>query len=836
MAAQVTSDIRQGMSKGRGRSQSRKARSSGAERSLAKTGSVALLSLTVVCAPLLVGGVLGWTIAVIALAASVAAGLALVAAYRELSVRPPLLVWFLGAGFVATVVHVINLPLNVVAKLSPPSLDLHSAAAGLSGTVADACPLSLDVGGTQTELVRWSALACCGIAAWCVCERLEAQRAVLRAIALAGGAAALASLVHGVLDAKAVFGLYVPKYSDASLGPLLNGNHLAGLMVLTAPLALGLAFSRHSGRARDGWLTLVGLEATVAFGTGSLGGIACLVLAIFAFFALSRRFRPLRSRIRWGAIGPTPIVVWLAGGAAAILRWQAPQPGSLEQKVDALRAGVAVLREAPQLGFGRGAYSTAFHTVSPARGRVEYAENLAIQWLTDWGLLIGGLLLALLAVCLYRGLRSSRNPAMLGAAVGASAITLQNLVDYSIELAGVGCVWAAALGAIATRRGAREANRAQAMAPIGVVAACALAVAFLGRQAHALDRETMAARLENIRSKHAFERAAAESLRAHPGDPHLILLIATGKVTLDHPDALRFVNRTMQLAPDWTGPHLLAAHWLRARGRLSQAAVEISEAARLDPTSALPIACEWLQQRPDGEEALAMAPLDHGRLKFLELLPRCRGLPGDLVAQIDNAILEIRPSHPQAVARRARAARAEGRLQEAEHLLRNSLAENPQQEELVSDLAHTLGESARVDEALSLVDKVLAVRPESTVLHRAKARLHALQGNADAMREAVAELRSWTPAKASLHAEVLAFEAQLELQLGNSTAALRCLEDAAKLTPNPVYLLRIARLAEKLDMPRRAQRAYDEILTITSDNPKFRAVHQAAQDRLHRAP
>src|SRR5690606_27079718 len=102
---------------------------------------------------------------------------------------------------------------------------------------------------------------------------------VLAGVAAICGATALVAGLHEVLGAAALYGVYEPvQATPAVLGPLLNGNHLGGLMAAGAVLGLALAsYPSQRGWIRAAWAAVTAGCAAVALATLSRG--AALALA-----------------------------------------------------------------------------------------------------------------------------------------------------------------------------------------------------------------------------------------------------------------------------------------------------------------------------------------------------------------------------------------------------------------------------------------------------------------------------------------------------------------------------------------------------------------------------
>ena len=65
--------------------------------------------------------------------------------------------------------------------------------------------------------------------------------------------------------------------------------------------------------------------------------------------------------------------------------------------------------------------------------RAEYAESLPIQWIVDWGVVVGGAILVALAGAWLSAARNARGPARIGAVAAIASITVHDLMDFALE-------------------------------------------------------------------------------------------------------------------------------------------------------------------------------------------------------------------------------------------------------------------------------------------------------------------------------------------------------------------------------------------------------------------
>jgi len=159
----------------------------------------------------------------------------------------------------------------------------------------------------------------------------------------------------------------------------------------------------------------------------------------------------------------------------------------------------------------------------------------------------------------------------------------------------------------------------------------------------------------------------------------------------------------MELAPNWPAPHLEAANALIEMRRPKQAALEVAEAFRRDPThsSVLPL-CSLLRQT-ENVSLIPASPYEKElRLSFLESLIQCRGLGPVASEALEVTILELDPGNELvAVHRIRRLLRAHDKVRALS--LARAFHERHPNEQATTLLAEALRASDRIAEGLALL-------------------------------------------------------------------------------------------------------------------------------------
>jgi len=328
-----------------------------------------------------------------------------------------------------------------------------------------------------------------------------------------------------------------------------------------------------------------------------------------------------------------------------------------------------------------------------------------------------------------------------------------------------------------------------------------------------------------------FEATLRRGLALHPGEPAFALLAGTYAGSKGRGDALRWVSVAMEEAPGWGAPHAVAARWLLKQGRIDQALLEIHEAEQRHPGSAQKMLCEVLASFPLMEHVERGAPSTELRVPYLDRATICSGLPAELRAEIDAAILQSDPTRASAVLRHARRLASQNRAEDAKALIQRALEHDLDNASLwvaVIRLHLTTGDVA---DARSALEQARSRALDSRSLTEAQARIEAALGQTDQMRTTLTRLRGQSQGKARLVAASFIVEGELEASLGNIDEALAAYAAADVASSDTPALQYAAKLAVKSGRPTQALRIYRTLCIRRPDGPAC-----AQEARLSKEP
>ncbi len=587
--------------------------------------SLAIGGVALLASVLVIGGALRWTQAIVAVLVAIALA-AQLGSRRRLDDTSPIVV-LLAVAIAITLVQLIPLPAALLDALNPHGAELRGDGAALVGA-APWQTISLDPAGTLRALAFFVILLGVALLGLRVASSARGRYLVIGGVAVTCGLAAAVTGFHTLLNAEQLYGIYAPQHATPPiLGPLLNPNHLGGLMALGAVLAIGLMFyQRQASQLRVLWVVIaVGCSAT-ALASQSRGATLALGLGVATTIALLVAARlgagsDDPSRPRRALISDVPITIVIAFGLAVAVYTSAGRVADqlentslveLDQplsKYAAWKSSIALVEDAPWVGIGRGALEPAFTRVHPSSAYVTFShlENEYIQAVVEWGI-PGAIALGLaLAWCIVSAVKRWRDGALAAAAIGGcAAIVFQSSVDFGIELLGLAVpvtLVATTLLGVPLRetrsRAIRGARGALVLALIGAAVVLALPITRSVQEDHdwlIANRDADTDRIGQVIERHPLDylgygEAAAFMLRT--GDPR----------------AAKLLNHALRLHPTHPGLHRLAAQMLIASGRRSQGAVEYALAMR---GTAAPkhLLLEIVAQLPDVELAAAAIPSD----------------------------------------------------------------------------------------------------------------------------------------------------------------------------------------------------------------------------------
>lgn len=546
--------------------------------------------------------------------------------------------WVLFGLAAWSAVQAIPLPFGLLQVLSPHNAGVWAGALRPLGELAPSlAPLSLDPGASLLEASKWFSYGCV-FAAASLAGRGGAPGWGARVAFGCALVVAVLTLLHGLAGATRVYGFYQPSFHAVRwrVGPLLNSNNLAGYLNFGMFAGLGLLLGDRDGRLRPVLGVAIVLLLASSVLAGSRGGAVSfgVGLVAFAIGAVRSTRRTHGSRAARAVLAL--LTTLLVGGAGAVLLRGTDDVGSelLDRNVDKLALvdwAQPMLRNAGALGIGRGAFDSVFPAYDSARTAVRFshAENLVVEWASEWGVpvtLVAGL--ALIWCFRRAAFGTAHSFTGLGVFIAVCAMGLQNLMDLGLEVPGVCLLVATATGAATGERlGALserpKRSRARGLALAGV-ALCVLGLAFQRGRTPAYDE-----RLDLAQEYRGALRAGLEqgeidrlvisirgAMERHPADPYfpqLGALVAqrAGK------NPMPWINRALERDMNSGRLHYLTARFLAERGAYAQARGALRRTVENEVELAEKVGERAVSWSTDVEQVIAVAPRSRAGARVL---------------------------------------------------------------------------------------------------------------------------------------------------------------------------------------------------------------------------
>ncbi|KAB2911478.1 MAG: hypothetical protein F9K40_00740 [Kofleriaceae bacterium] len=747
--------------------------------------ALGLVASVLVVAPFALGGAPRWAICLTGvLSAGCAASF--VTSRREMTRLSPLLA-LISLAATLTLVQVLPMPAALVELLSPGKYELVvENARSLGHSPPGWIAISLDPPATILELAKLCGYLAFAYAALRLAASTPRRVWLMSVVAAVGTAMAATAVIHVLLGAESVFGLYRPREAlvRPTLAPLLNHNHLSAFMALTTPIALSLAITTSHHR-RLAWSGAAALCAGVGLLAESRGGAIALALALATLGALvlvQRRGGPQAAKLKRsdavaiGVVAMSCLVllgVVTAGGVARDL--SGTRLGELSEagsRFQVWRESSALLDEYRLTGIGRGAFAVASPRIHDSSAiAYPHMENEYLQAVVDWGF-PGAAALALVLIWLVTvGARNARTgPLEAGAFAGLVALAFENLNDFSLWMPGIAYAAIAAAVVLAWVPIVELPVRSRVFVPVRValltplVVAIAIAGSPVGVQVNA-DTSRLTKLLGTHPDARTAEAHAAETWRRHPSSYAAAGLMARTLFAAKDRRAISVANRALVLHPTSGELHRLVAQMLLASQQRDQARTEYALALkyRFRPE----LLDEVIAAYPADEDLVRALPVDAKLVNELAARLANRGRVAAAQGYMENYLV----FHPQDTRVLLFAANLALNIGDAERAVvsaeRAHLAD-PSSEATVA-FARALTLAKRPEEALALIQRTMERGHLSADAQRdllvTMAEIQGQQGATDAARHSLQQALSLAAGKqaAVIHRRL----AELEERSGN---------------------------------------------------------------------
>lgn len=575
----------------------------------------ALMALVVLGSALAIGTVHVQTLVVVAPLAFAAAGLGVLHDLKRrgaTAIALPAIIATILA--LLTLLQAIPMPISWLAKIAPANADIWARSLLPFGEAAPKfASISLDPGASVVEALKWSSYAAMFTAAATVSARYGATVGIATMF-VSAISVATATMAHGLLGLKDVYGLYKPSVElpPWHVGPLINTNTLAGYLNLGILSGMALILTRSRDMPR--WIIAAGIAFLIGVSvtSASRGGLitllfGILILAFLLRFKTSRNSEnsedepsESRSSARWLLAGTLIAGALLAALGGTRDTWAELYDKNLN-KIEMILWAKPLLQNHFFFGIGRGSFESVFpaHRTTPGHVVYSYIENFPAQWMVEWGIPIGVLALLAFAWALRPSRLGARHSGLSAAAfTGILVVLLQNLVDLSLEIPAVcyglmlmiGSLWGDNLRSrvgveYAKKRSLRIGDSSPTIiAGSGIVlAAFAFYVGFpdVGSERDRIRKAFEEKDLVNPAVRSELRAMLHKAMMRHPGEPYFPLVGAVIATRSKTESAIPWLQRSLERSPINPRAHLLLAEVLGARS-LRQTLLELRYAIEQD--------------------------------------------------------------------------------------------------------------------------------------------------------------------------------------------------------------------------------------------------------------
>ena len=542
-----------------------------------------------------------------------------------------LLVGLAVALTVYTALQAVPLPRGAVAALSPYAAEVWERSLRPLGLPGPAwITLSLDPVATRIEVLRGATYLACLLAALPIARSREGtaflERLLVGSVLFVG----VAAIVHPLLGAERVFGVYQPVEGSFGrhIAPLLNPNNLAAYVNVGLCVALGIAAATEPQASAQRWvaagiaLFFVALQMWIA----SRGGVASMLLGVVLVAVLAVRTRAHGSATTGLLVAVLAAVVAASFGILVVGGSDEAWTELADRDVSKLQIfghAMRMVARAPIFGVGRGAFASSFPAFrSDDAGNVTFREpeNILAQWPCEWGVPVAIGALVTFAVVFRPSTPLARSRPPVGAWAALLCLFVHNLVDFDSEVPGVvvALVTAGALvvgGSAGHRerfRFRRWSRRPRLVAAASVAIPAAAALLVLPAVGHDLDADELRLHQRVLASPHDREGIRAEiaaAMRRHPAEPYFPYLGGLRALVAHDESPLPWLAASVDRASLYGRAHLLLARWIWTHSP-AQARLEYRLAYQQDASLAAPAAAEGARLVQTYEDARELAPGD----------------------------------------------------------------------------------------------------------------------------------------------------------------------------------------------------------------------------------
>ena len=297
-----------------------------------------------------------------------------------------------------------------MALLRRPAVELpREAVLGWTAALVAWSALTLPITGDPltaiAELKEWIVALVAGVAAYTIVTDVRRARAAFGAVAVTGAAIGALMLIIALRSPLGPVLAILLKQVDLPWG---RSNYLAGILILSLSVALGLAASSPRWRARLAWTGCLGLCALGLVLSASKGAIVALVAGLLVAYVPAGR----ASRVGIAALAVllvAGVALFVAGPLHEVLAYRTQQSAlsySVGERWDLYALAWNRYLHAPLVGVGLNNFSVAAHRLT---GVDTVPHNFELGFLVELGPVGLAIAVAWMVAALALARRAARN-------------------------------------------------------------------------------------------------------------------------------------------------------------------------------------------------------------------------------------------------------------------------------------------------------------------------------------------------------------------------------------------------------------------------------------------
>jgi putative inorganic carbon (HCO3(-)) transporter len=371
----------------------------------------------------------------------------------------------LGAWILYNALHIVPLPIGLVAALSPESARMQGLT-DAAGIARQSMTLSVDAHASKEALLKGLAYTCVFFLVVALCNSRSRVAMLARILVSAAVLHSIYAVILHLENAQGEFFGTMFYHGDSASGTYPNRNHFAGYLEMTLAIGIGMLIAGLSDRTSDSWkrffshlidwilspkmvLRLALCVLVIALTTthsrmGNTAFFASLLVTGMLGIALSRHAtrNTIILLVSLVAIDLFIVGSWF-GVEKLARRMEQTTMTDVQVREEPAAHAIPLIKDYVGFGSGPGTFYVTFPRYRPATvvNFYDYAHNEYVQFASESGIIGLGLLGTLVVLTLGVALKAHlqrRDPLMRGMSfacvMGVISILIHSWVDFNLQI------------------------------------------------------------------------------------------------------------------------------------------------------------------------------------------------------------------------------------------------------------------------------------------------------------------------------------------------------------------------------------------------------------------